>query len=33
MALKVAAVRHDCHGLSIAASSDLPGRPRRGPPT
>jgi len=24
MALKVAAVRHDCHGLSIAASSDLP---------
>jgi len=24
MALKIAAVRHDCHGLSIAASSDLP---------
>ena len=24
MALKEAAVRHDCHGLSIAASSDLP---------
>ncbi len=32
VALKVAAVRHDCHGLSIAASSDLPGPPRRGRP-